>query len=62
MTDKQRIAALREALIKAGTPDSPLVFYDYWRNRAVERLHAINSIVLEALKADDRAEIAGGEQ
>jgi hypothetical protein len=62
MTDKQRIEALREALIKAGTPGSPLFFYDYWRDRAVERLHVINSIVLEALKADDRAEIAGGEQ
>lgn len=59
MTDKQRIAALREALRETITPRSTMTL---GRVLLVPRLAAINSIALRALRDDDHAEIAGGEQ
>ncbi len=60
MTDKQRIAALRKALRETVTA---------WQTEeasesgqaAIQRLRAINSTALRALRDDDHAEIAGGE-
>jgi hypothetical protein len=59
MTDKQRIAALRDALEKTITPRATMLLGNV---RLVPRLAAINSTALRALRDDDHAEIAGGEQ
>jgi hypothetical protein len=56
MTDKQRIAALREALMETVTEIKKI---NGWPR---QRLAAINSVALRALRDDDHAEIAGGEQ
>jgi hypothetical protein len=61
MTDKQRIAALREALQEAITERGAMGFRDAGPYAAL-RLAAINSTALRALRDDDHAEIAGGEQ
>jgi hypothetical protein len=57
MTDKQRIAALREALRETITERGAHAFYV--AATAARRLGAINSIALRALRDDDHAEIAG---
>jgi hypothetical protein len=57
MTDKQRIAALRKALEETITERGSIAW-----NYSRHRLAAINSTALRALRDDDHAEIAGGEQ
>jgi len=59
MTDKQRIAALREAIKKMLTARA-LDFGPYELQHAKNRLCSINSIGCAALRDDDHAEIAGG--
>jgi len=61
MTDKQRIAALREALQETITARGALALHAGDIDRAARRLAAINSTALRALRDDDHAEIAGGE-
>jgi hypothetical protein len=61
MTDKQRIGALRAALFKTITAWGAAA----WRDAGPDscgRLRDINSTAMRALRDDDHAEIAGGEQ
>lgn len=60
MTDKQRIEALREALRKTITEWGAAVWHGTGHG-TVGRLREINSVAMRALRDDDHAEIAGGE-
>jgi hypothetical protein len=61
MTDKKRIAALRAALFKTITAWGATAWHDAGHG-AAGRMRDINSVAMRALRDDDHAEIAGGEQ